>query len=502
MPDRDLNIRINADVDGAKVASKSIQDIVTKARELDLAFKKGDKSADQVVAGISNLEKSLKTLNVTSAKSIQVQSQLWHVQNRAKLGFTSMAGSMTSLNTAAINFGRVLQDLPFGLIAVANNIEPALYSMRELKKEAAATGDSMFNLTSRALFGPVGMMAAAAAAAAVLPRLIDWLKETGASGKEAAEGIKKANEAMSATEKMVSEIQGLAPAQRESRREILKQSIARLQGKAAIASEFARYGVSPISELQAKRAGLSGDTFSVFQLLSGDEKPDASGFAAAAQRMTQEAQQLQQVLASLNATALQTRGIFDFGIMAGGVRFDSMALAGRHAYEEGLAMPMSAGGVFANGESQPMEIRRPGRGQFPSQNLKDNVIGDAWQLQSDLSPIFAGIGGTISTYIGGAFRSVFGEAKSLAADLFSSILGGLISFGISAGLTAITGGAAAPVLLSRGTTSPGGIVVATNRRRSTGGSGGGGIVLESRISGNDIVVSNQRTQMKRRRYTV
>jgi len=156
----------------------------------------------------------------------------------------------------------------------------------------------------------------------------------------------------------------------------------------------------------------------------------------------------------------------------------------------------------------------PGRFSFPSANggrsglpagaigAQESVMQDARGLQSGLNPIWMGIGGSISTYIGGAFRRVFGEAQSLAADLFSAILGGLVQFGIAAGITAITGGAggvAAVPLLTGAPVSPGRVATGTQRgsRRSAPP-----VQVYGTISGSDILISNQRAATLRRRFTV
>ena len=64
------------------------------------------------VNGINQLNKSLKTLPNSSGQATQ----------------------------ALTNFSRVVQDAPFGIIGVANNIDPLIQSFTALKASTGSTG--------------------------------------------------------------------------------------------------------------------------------------------------------------------------------------------------------------------------------------------------------------------------------------------------------------------------------------------------------------------------
>ena len=91
------------------------------------------------VAGINTLNKSLKTLPSATGQATQ---------------------SLT-------NFGRVVQDAPFGIIGIANNIDPLLNSFQQLK---ASTGSSTlaFKALGSALIGPAGIAIAVSAITSLL----------------------------------------------------------------------------------------------------------------------------------------------------------------------------------------------------------------------------------------------------------------------------------------------------------------------------------------------
>lgn len=89
-------------------------------------------------------------------------------------GADGLAGKMPKLgkatagaNTALVNFGRVVQDAPFGLIGIANNIDPLLTSFSQLKKETGSTG-AAFKSLAAGLAGPAGIAIAVSAVTSLL----------------------------------------------------------------------------------------------------------------------------------------------------------------------------------------------------------------------------------------------------------------------------------------------------------------------------------------------
>jgi len=80
------------------------------------------------VAGINTLNKSLKTLPNASGQATQ----------------------------SLVNFGRVVQDAPFGIIGIANNIDPLIQSFNALKATTGSTSAALSALGST-LIGPAGI---------------------------------------------------------------------------------------------------------------------------------------------------------------------------------------------------------------------------------------------------------------------------------------------------------------------------------------------------------
>lgn len=80
------------------------------------------------VNGINQLNKSLKNLPNSSGQATQ----------------------------ALTNFGRVVQDAPFGIEGIANNIDPLIQSFNQLKATTGSTS-AAFSALGASLIGPAGI---------------------------------------------------------------------------------------------------------------------------------------------------------------------------------------------------------------------------------------------------------------------------------------------------------------------------------------------------------
>lgn len=75
---------------------------------------------------------------------------------KASAGIDKMGKSVANANPALVNFGRVIQDAPFGIIGIANNIDPLLSSLQSLGKQSGGAGNALKALGG-ALLGPAGI---------------------------------------------------------------------------------------------------------------------------------------------------------------------------------------------------------------------------------------------------------------------------------------------------------------------------------------------------------
>lgn len=163
-----------------------------------------------------------------TAETIQAQNELKKFQQQlarttdvrtiARLQSTiaKLEGSISSLsgsaakagrafqgtNTTLINFNRVVQDSPFGIIAIANNIDPLVESFGRLRKETGSVGGAL-KAMGAGLLGPAGIAIAVSAATSLLiefgPQIKNFIfgvDKAGEAAKESAKEQKEFNESL------------------------------------------------------------------------------------------------------------------------------------------------------------------------------------------------------------------------------------------------------------------------------------------------------------------
>lgn len=107
-----------------------------------------------------------------------------------------LAQNTGQANVALVNFGRVVQDAPFGLIGIANNIDPLISSFQSLKRETGSTGAALKGLAG-ALMGPAGIAIAVSAVTSAFIAFGPQIKSFLFGVKQLTEEQKKQAEAMS-----------------------------------------------------------------------------------------------------------------------------------------------------------------------------------------------------------------------------------------------------------------------------------------------------------------
>jgi hypothetical protein len=123
-----------------------------------------ENATNDAIANFNRIETELSQLDQSQQAVINRQKQLFFASERAQNGFTTMSGAMTTLvsNTkmssiAFANFGRIVQDAPFGLLGISNNIDPLLNSFAALRKETGGTGLALRAMGAQ-LLGPAGLI--------------------------------------------------------------------------------------------------------------------------------------------------------------------------------------------------------------------------------------------------------------------------------------------------------------------------------------------------------
>lgn len=108
-----------------------------------------------IKADVSDAVKGLQRVETELGKTGKAASE-------AAKKMPALTKNTGQANVALVNFGRVVQDAPFGLIGIANNIDPLLSSFQNLKRETGSTG-SAFKALFASLAGPAGIAIAVSA---------------------------------------------------------------------------------------------------------------------------------------------------------------------------------------------------------------------------------------------------------------------------------------------------------------------------------------------------
>jgi hypothetical protein len=144
------------------------------------------KIAADVSSAVSGLDKLNKELDQTAKDAVQLGNAVENAGQKIRT-LPNVTGQATSTLT---NFSRVVQDAPFGLIGIANNIDPLISSFQQLKATTGTTGGALKALVGQ-LAGPAGVALAVSTVTSLLITFGDRLFSSSQSAKQLAEESKK-----------------------------------------------------------------------------------------------------------------------------------------------------------------------------------------------------------------------------------------------------------------------------------------------------------------------
>jgi len=123
----------------------------------------------------------------------KVQAQLANTAvaaTKADSAMVKLKGGSNQATFALTNLGRVIQDAPYGIIGITNNINPLLESFQRLKVETGSTKEAFKSLAS-GLVGAGGIGLAVSAATSILSVLaLNGFFRTGEEAEKASKKVK------------------------------------------------------------------------------------------------------------------------------------------------------------------------------------------------------------------------------------------------------------------------------------------------------------------------
>jgi len=173
----------------------------------------------------------------------------------ASKGIDKIGKSAANATPALTNFGRVIQDAPFGIIGIANNIDPLIASFQSLKAQTGSTGGAIKAFVS-GLAGPAGIAIAVSAVTSALiafgPQIANFFngtKELTEAQKEAAKETKNFADSVSKEIISITALANIVGNENKSRDE-------RLRAIKALRSEYPQY-LKDISDEEALTNGVA-----------------------------------------------------------------------------------------------------------------------------------------------------------------------------------------------------------------------------------------------------
>jgi hypothetical protein len=144
------------------------------------------KIAADVSSAVSGLDKLNKELDQTAKDAVNLGNAVQNAGAKIRT-LPSVTGQATSTLT---NFSRVVQDAPFGLIGIANNIDPLISSFQQLKATTGTTGGAFKALVGQ-LAGPAGIALAISTVTSLLITFGDKLFTTSKATQKVASDADK-----------------------------------------------------------------------------------------------------------------------------------------------------------------------------------------------------------------------------------------------------------------------------------------------------------------------
>jgi hypothetical protein len=134
----------------------------------------------KIGADVQSAVTSLNTLNASLNKTTQTAA------NVGATGMNNLTKGTSQASTAITNFSRVASDAPFGLIGIANNIDPLIQSFVQLRKETGS-GKAALSALASSLAGGGGLILGISLLTSVLQFVQLGFSRWGASAKQTKE---------------------------------------------------------------------------------------------------------------------------------------------------------------------------------------------------------------------------------------------------------------------------------------------------------------------------
>ena len=135
----------------------------------------------------ANVNSAIKGLNQVQAELLDTgksATAMGNTVSQATNQLSKLPQSANQATTAVGNLSRIVQDAPFGFIAISNNLQPLFDNFTQLKQSTGSVGGALKGLGS-AIIGPAGIGLAFAAATSLVTVFSKELFGTGKAAEKA-----------------------------------------------------------------------------------------------------------------------------------------------------------------------------------------------------------------------------------------------------------------------------------------------------------------------------
>lgn len=171
-----------------KSTAEAFSYLKTVVKEADYEFRKKNISSEELAKRLKSVDEQAKQLNLTYKQQTDINAQLYQVQQRALVGFRSLAVDMAQLKN--------------GAGGVSNAIMGLTQSMLTMRATSGSVGLAFSTMLSQ-LTGPMGILLAVSMIAALVSAFKDDLFP---AAEDSAKSLKKITDELEKQKKLAEEI--------------------------------------------------------------------------------------------------------------------------------------------------------------------------------------------------------------------------------------------------------------------------------------------------------
>lgn len=212
--------------------------------------------ANNALKPLKDFDAAVSSVHNGTKQTSKTIDQLGQSFKTAKTPIDATSQSLKNLKTSTggasstlVNFGRVVQDAPFGLIGIANNIDPLISSFQRLRQESGSSKAAFKSLLA-GLAGPTGIAIAVSAVTSALiafgPQIKEFFGTVDIAGQKAKKAAENFTESANQVAGEASKVETLVA--------VLRSDITAREQKAAAIKELNRINPQYFSGLK-----LEGD---------------------------------------------------------------------------------------------------------------------------------------------------------------------------------------------------------------------------------------------------